>query len=1505
MAKRRKKVNRRVLLLLIVMAVLMVGAGAALYVKNLPKNPQVYVTQAEAALAEKPINYEGAVQAYRLAAKAASKDQRSEYSYKAVTTLFDSINKDHKLTIASRRKNHGTAIAILNEIIVTDQAYLPARRLLAEQLFIQAIYSNNWNAQKAYVDHADIIVAADPTDHVTYFRRGVINERRGQGDPSYLTLAEADLRKATELAPTNLTYWSNLCRFMIQQSTSKQDYAQVEATYRKAIETNPKKSAIYLQYMGFLQKRGRDSDAMDVLKEAVVVEPDSALAPVQLAQHHLQRREMKAAREALDEAEKRDPTFARIYESRARMARMELDLDKATEELRKGIVVLNEARTAGVKSEKLIDANLARANYWLAELLLDVYDVERKKDKPKAMAALAEAKVCHTILKGLSPDEYNQYKIAGQISLAEGRYEDALRDLTEAKKGLVVAGLPRFDRGVARSLMVVYDALNMPSQAEKTCSQILAQIPDSVFYLKKKALYRLQSQDFGMALAYVRQALKYKPDDKDAMGMVDAIQFAQGKGTKIPTEGRNRAIALSLLEQHATNLLASHQIDQATEALNRVVKTEPLRIRAWERLLTLLLRQNRKDEVLQRMDAMSKAYPDQKEFARWKEIVEETDPAKRYEIEQKFTDTIEDPKARLLAKYQIAQRYPDRKAEAEGYLNELIETFPKDPMILKHRFSLAIKNSDWDQAEAIVKTLERQEGELSANYRGLIKRGKGETKEAIDEFKAMVSAKPHLRRPRLLLAGCYVDDEQYDLAKKQYQEVLSIDARSVPALLGLAKLAARQQDFQLHDKMIQRAWRFSAGKRTPEVRERYLRIQVVADKVNEVVAEREALLRTNPKDMDNVYRLARLYDRSGQVNKAKSLYEQLYAVVSDKVRLAPIVMDFYRRAGLSTQADQLYSELNKEAKTNEERAAIQVMYGQFLANSGDRDAGIGLIRKALDLDRTQSNSYRVLASQLMIVGNARRKMGDRKESTQAYREAIDAMSHVVQLEEKDVLAKLRLYGMCAEAGLYDRALSGYKSMLSDSQENADVLLGLAQTYLRIGDTANAKHILDQAVLVAPNEPLVYQYLAEVAKSQRRLADARDYLARAVTLSRNPSYRMALAKVRQGMGDLPGAAGEYNRLISATPGYLPAYLAMIDLRQFQRKYALAGQWAKKGMKRFPKNLQFPLRLAKGYEAEKKLKQQTDVLKQVVEAYPNGLQFVHQYIFALVELKEYTQAEEAVKKYCAGEARRPYAQLFNALIIAKQNPSDPKPLETLLSVLRSHPSGDYVQQVTAVIFRAYGNEKLLSLSKQLIEACPKSWQLYNVLGSVCLSIEPPRYEKALWMFQKSLQYSTHSPSRVVVLHGLARAYDRLGQTNRLRGVYETLLKADPDNVLALNNLAYHYVETLQDPQKAKPLIERALRLNPSDPFLADTYAWVLAKMGQYDKAALILRDVVSVPNIGADVLYHMGYVLEKTGSLREAEEYYQRALSKLESKSSDPLNKVLKEALARVSGSSSPS
>ena len=180
--------NQRVLLLLIVMGVLVLGAGAALYVRNLPKNPQVYIDAAEAALAETPVNYSEAVRGYNKASEVASKDQRAEYSYKAATTLLEWAKEDRAMTDAARRKHMGQAIGILKEIILTDRSYLPARRLLAEQMFAHAVTRNDGAALKEYADHAEVILSVDPMDHETYFRRGVVNERRGQTDSSFLSL---------------------------------------------------------------------------------------------------------------------------------------------------------------------------------------------------------------------------------------------------------------------------------------------------------------------------------------------------------------------------------------------------------------------------------------------------------------------------------------------------------------------------------------------------------------------------------------------------------------------------------------------------------------------------------------------------------------------------------------------------------------------------------------------------------------------------------------------------------------------------------------------------------------------------------------------------------------------------------------------------------------------------------------------------------------------------------------------------------------------------------------------------------------------------------------------------------------------------------------------------------------------------------------------------------------------------------------------------------------------
>ncbi len=114
-------------------------------------------------------------------------------------------------------------------------------------------------------------------------------------------------------------------------------------------------------------------------------------------------------------------------------------------------------------------------------------------------------------------------------------------------------------------------------------------------------------------------------------------------------------------------------------------------------------------------------------------------------------------------------------------------------------------------------------------------------------------------------------------------------------------------------------------------------------------------------------------------------------------------------------------------------------------------------------------------------------------------------------------------------------------------------------------------------------------------------------------------------------------------------------------------------------------------------------------------------------------------------------------------------------------------------------------------------------------------------------------------------LAIAYQQMGRTVESINTYEVLLKTNPRNEAAANNLAMMLVDRAD-----KVSLDRAKAL--SEPFakannlrFVDTYGWVLIARGEYAKAISVLQPIVDkVPN-AAVVRYHLAMAQVKTGDV----------------------------------------
>jgi Tfp pilus assembly protein PilF len=83
-------------------------------------------------------------------------------------------------------------------------------------------------------------------------------------------------------------------------------------------------------------------------------------------------------------------------------------------------------------------------------------------------------------------------------------------------------------------------------------------------------------------------------------------------------------------------------------------------------------------------------------------------------------------------------------------------------------------------------------------------------------------------------------------------------------------------------------------------------------------------------------------------------------------------------------------------------------------------------------------------------------------------------------------------------------------------------------------------------------------------------------------------------------------------------------------------------------------------------------------------------------------------------------------------------------------------------------------------------------------------------------------------------LAKIEHKSGNLKRAMELYRTVLETQPNNAVALNNLAYLLADSSGRPDEALPLAQKAKELAPDDPLVEGTLGWVLYQKGLFDAA-----------------------------------------------------------------------
>ncbi len=536
------------------------------------------------------------------------------------------------------------------------------------------------------------------------------------------------------------------------------------------------------------------------------------------------------------------------------------------------------------------------------------------------------------------------------------------------------------------------------------------------------------------------------------------------------------------------------------------------------------------------------------------------------------------------------------------------------------------------------------------------------------------------------------------------------------------------------------------------------------------------------------------------------------------------------------------------------------------------------------------------AELLALVGLLQLQAGDTASGIRGLEQAVAAAPDDLVLKNK--LARAYIF-----SGETEHAVKALNSVLAKGGDKKQGQALLIAAHMKARQFARAINTVRDMLRDFPDDPDVLTLAGNVYQTSKNRIEARKYFNQALQI--NPGHLPAnlfLARLEELEGRTDKARSMYEALVQANKKDINALLALARLAAAQNRPKAMVGWLQQAAERAPRDFISRKALIEYYLREKQLREAELVLKEAAAIAPEDRAVLDFTARLRIAEGRYNEALAPLNKLVTGSPDLIYARTLLAevyfrldqradvrrqleIVLGKQ--SDYVPALALMANLELR-SGHFdraleyavrVQKVQPELYAGYelAGDALMN-QKDYAAAIinyDQAWQRMQLAGLAIKRSEAlaraGRLSEAAGPLLAWLEYHPEEPR---VLQSLADVFQRLKQNDKAVEAYEKLLKIQPDNVFALNNLAWLY--SLHNNPEALELAKKASKLKPEDSGIQDTYGWILVQQGRAEEGRYILeRAIKALPDV-AEVQYHYAVALLKTGEEARAREILARLL-----------------------------
>ena len=554
---------------------------------------------------------------------------------------------------------------------------------------------------------------------------------------------------------------------------------------------------------------------------------------------------------------------------------------------------------------------------------------------------------------------------------------------------------------------------------------------------------------------------------------------------------------------------------------------------------------------------------------------------------------------------------------------------------------------------------------------------------------------------------------------------------------------------------------------------------------------------------------------------------------------------------------------------------------------------LGLNQPARALDVLQplvGQGVRIEPSTMMLAGETYLANGDVKQAAQFY-------SSVAQSKPQDMAARVRLGQIALVSGDAERGIRELEEAIATDAAPVHADRALIAGYLRKNENAKALAVAQALVKKQPKDPSAFQILGAVHGALKDGAAARSAFERALAL--DPGYLpavVALARLDLADGKPAEARARFEAAVKREPSNDLALMGLADVMAVTKAPpAEIVAVLQRAIAAKPQSVPPRIALIRLHLQENDKRAALSAAQDAAAALRDEPRILDALGRAQLAAGETNQAIETYNKLATLQPNSTQPLLRLAAVYGSRKETD-KAIDVLLRAQKLAPADATIARELALGYLMQGKADLaIGQAEALQKAAPKSAAGFLLEGDVYTAAR--QWVPAERSYRAALKADPAAGTAAAKLHGVLLAANRKADADALTRKwvaehpsdagfrlyaaeqalrardyksavvhYQAVVAQQPDNVVALNNLAWTAGQ-LGDP-KALSYAERALKRAPDSPLVLDTMGVLLVANGDAAKGTEYLARAVQLAPDRHDIRLNYAKALIKAGKGEQA-------------------------------------